>query len=63
MKKLALILAAALIALSFASCANNNDVIDNETTVEDTTVEEIMQENELSTDYLENKTMLMIPVK
>ncbi|MBO5786074.1 MAG: hypothetical protein J6R45_02000 [Clostridia bacterium] len=40
MKKLALILAAALIALSFASCANNNDVIDDETTVEDTTVEE-----------------------
>lgn len=28
-----------------------------------TTVEEIMQENELNTDYLENKTMLMIPVK
>ncbi|MBR6531219.1 MAG: DUF3794 domain-containing protein [Clostridia bacterium] len=28
-----------------------------------TTVEEIMQENELSVDYLENKTMLMIPVK
>lgn len=28
-----------------------------------TTVDEIMQENELSVDYLENKTMLMIPVK
>ncbi len=28
-----------------------------------TTVEEIMQENELSADYLENKRMLMIPVK
>lgn len=28
-----------------------------------TTVEEIMEENELSADYLENKTMLMIPVK
>ncbi len=28
-----------------------------------TTVEEIMQENELTADYLENKTMLMIPVK
>ncbi|MBQ3127408.1 MAG: DUF3794 domain-containing protein [Clostridia bacterium] len=29
----------------------------------DTTVEDIMHENELSTDYVENKTMLMIPVK
>ncbi|MBQ5592907.1 MAG: DUF3794 domain-containing protein [Clostridia bacterium] len=29
----------------------------------DTTVEDIMRENELSTDYVENKTMLMIPVK
>ena len=28
-----------------------------------TTVEEIMEENELSVDYLENKTMLMIPIK
>lgn len=28
-----------------------------------TTVEEIMQENELSADYLENKKMLLIPVK
>ncbi len=28
-----------------------------------TTVEEIMEENELKSDYLENKTMLMIPVK
>lgn len=28
-----------------------------------TTVEEIMEENELSADYLENKTMLMIPIK
>ncbi len=28
-----------------------------------TTVEEIMAENELTADYLENKTMLMIPVK
>ena len=28
-----------------------------------TTVEEIMEENELSADYLENKTVLMIPVK
>ena len=28
-----------------------------------TTVEEIMEENELSSDYLENKTMLMIPIK
>lgn len=28
-----------------------------------TTVEEIMEENELSADYLENKTMLLIPVK
>lgn len=28
-----------------------------------TTVDEIMEENELSVDYLENKTMLMIPVK
>lgn len=28
-----------------------------------TTVEEIMEENQLSADYLENKTMLMIPVK
>lgn len=39
MKKLALILAAALVALSFASCSNNN-VVEDETTVEDTTVEE-----------------------
>ncbi len=44
MKKLSLILAAALIALSFASCANNNDVIDDQTTVEDTTVEETTEE-------------------
>ena len=29
----------------------------------DTTVEDIMSENELKTDYVENKTMLMIPVK
>lgn len=28
-----------------------------------TTVEAIMEENELSADYLENKTMLMIPIK
>lgn len=28
-----------------------------------TTVEEIMEENGLSADYLENKTMLMIPIK
>lgn len=28
-----------------------------------TTVEDIMEENELSADYLENKTILMIPVK
>ena len=45
MKKLSLILAAALIALSFASCANNNDVIDDQTTVEDTTVEDTTVED------------------
>lgn len=44
MKKLALILAAALVTLSFASCSNNN-VVEDETTVEDTTVEETTVED------------------
>lgn len=49
-------------ALTVYFCSGNENLWDIARRY-NTTVEEIMEENELSVDYLENKTMLMIPIK